>query len=145
MTTKKNMKLLDIYEPGQTPLPHQDSLAVGIDLGTTHSLVAIAGEATAEVVHNIHGHALVPSVVYYAPDGSIEVGYPAKLRADRGEQGAIASVKRLMGKAAADIGTLVGNALFNLAPNKDILRLHANGREVTPVEVSAEILKSLKA
>ena len=140
------MNLLDIYEPGQTPLPHQDSLAVGIDLGTTHSLVAIAGEQTTEVVHNIHGHALVPSVVYYAPDGTVEVGYPAKLRADRGEQGAIASVKRLMGRESEDVAQLAGNALYTIAPDsKSLLRLQANGHEVTPVQVSAEILKNLKA
>lgn len=134
--------LLDIYEPGQTPLPHQDSLAVGIDLGTTHSLVAIAGEHNVEVVHNIHGHALVPSVVYYAPDGTVEVGYPAKLRADRGEQGAIASVKRLMGRASSEV---TGN--YDIVPGteKGMVRLRAGSREVTPVEVSAEILKNLKA
>ncbi len=141
------MNLLDIYEPGQTPLPHQDSLAVGIDLGTTHSLVAIAGEDNAEVVHNIHGHALVPSVVYYAANGAIEVGYPAKLRADRGEQGAIASVKRLMGRSGEETGQLAGNALYDVVPGseKTMALLRANGREVTPVQVSAEILKNLKA
>lgn len=141
------MNLLDIYEPGQTPLPHQDSLAVGIDLGTTHSLVAISGETGTEVVHNIHGHALVPSVVYYAPDGSVEVGYPAKLRAERGEQGAIASIKRLMGRGRDDIASLAGNALYDLVPGADkgMLRLRAGNREVTPVQVSAEILKYLKA
>ncbi len=139
--------LLDIYEPGQTPLPHQDSLAVGIDLGTTHSLVAIAGDTGTEVVHNIHGHALVPSVVYYAPDGTVEVGYPARLRADRGEQGAIASVKRLMGRGREDIAELGGNALYDIVPGteKGMVRLRAGGREVSPVDVSSEILKNLKA
>ena len=76
------MKLLQIHEPGETPLPHSDSAAVGIDLGTTHSVVAIASEESAEVVHNIHGHALVPSVVYYGEHGEIEIGYPAKKRHD---------------------------------------------------------------
>lgn len=119
------MQLLQIHEPGQTPLPHQDTLAVGIDLGTTHSVVAVATqENAAEVLHNIHGHALVPSVVYYAPDGSVEVGYPAKKRGDEGQPGVVASVKRRMGDAGAKIS--------------------AGGREVTPVEVSAEILKELK-
>ncbi|NBX04309.1 MAG: Fe-S protein assembly chaperone HscA [Alphaproteobacteria bacterium] len=117
--------LLQIHEPGQTPLPHDDTAAIGIDLGTTHSVVAIATNSDAEVVHNIHGHGLVPSVVYYADDGKIEVGYSAKKRADRGEKGVISSVKRLMGNAAT--------------------RLKAANREVTPVEVSAEILKTLKA
>jgi molecular chaperone HscA len=140
--------LLDIYEPGQTPLPHQDSLAVGIDLGTTHSLVAVASESNVEVLHNIHGHALVPSVVYYAPGGGIEVGYPAKLRADRGEKGAIASVKRLMGRASGEAGNIMGNALYDVVPGNEsgMVRLRVpGGREVTPVEVSSEILKNLKA
>jgi len=119
-----DMNLLQIYEPGQTPLPHADAAAVGIDLGTTHSVVAIASEEGTEVVHNIHGHALVPSVVYYAPDGRIEVGYPAKKRGDAGEANVIASVKRRMPDAAE--------------------KIEVTGREVTPVEVSAEILKELK-
>jgi len=110
------MNLLQIYEPGQTPLPHVDTLAVGIDLGTTHSVVAIASEGGAEVVHNIHGHALVPSVVYYAPDGSVEVGYPALQRFARGEKNVFASIKRQMGQSS----------------------------DATPVKVSAEILKYLK-
>ncbi|MDE3016165.1 MAG: Fe-S protein assembly chaperone HscA [Pseudomonadota bacterium] len=147
------MNLLQIHEPGQTPLPHQDALAVGIDLGTTNSLVAVAsasyfpspsmGErgAHAEVLHNIHGHALVPSVVYYAPDGSVEVGYPAKARGDRGEAGVIASVKRLMGRGTEDAKKFSG---YDFATG-EALRVKAGGRAVTPVEVSAEILKILKA
>ena len=139
------MQLLQIHEPGQTPLPHDDTAAVGIDLGTTHSVVAIATDSDAEVVHNIHGNALVPSVVYYAPDGSIEVGYSAKARADKGEKGVISSVKRLMGRGIADIKTLLGNLPYDVAEgNGGMVRLKAGGREVTPVEVSAEILKNLK-
>lgn len=119
------MSLLQIYEPGQTPLPHANDAAVGIDLGTTHSVVAIATHENCEVIQNIHGHALVPSVVYYAPDGSHEVGYPAKQRHERGEQNVVASVKRQMHESATPI----------------VL----DGRNITPVEVSADILKHLKA
>jgi molecular chaperone HscA len=118
------MQLLQIHEPGQTPLPHEDTLAVGIDLGTTHSVVAVSSGDNTEVLHNIHGHALVPSVVFYAPDGSVEVGYPAKKRADSGEAGAIASIKRRMHESAVPI--------------------ELPHRQVTPVEVSSEILKELK-
>ncbi|MFW0776760.1 MAG: Hsp70 family protein [Rickettsiales bacterium] len=118
------MSLLQIHEPGQTPLPHQDTAAVGIDLGTTHSVVAVASDDNAEVIHNIHGHALVPSVVYYAPDGSVEVGYPAKRRGEAGDANVVASVKRRMHESATTIA--VGE------------------REITPVEVSADILKELK-
>jgi len=140
------MNLLQIHEPGETPLPHASSAAVGIDLGTTHSVVAIASGEMAEVVHNIHGHALVPSVVYYAADGSVEVGYPAKKRSDQGEKGAIASVKRLMGRGLQDIKSLLGNLPYDVIENSGggMMRLKVNGREVSPVEVSAEILKYLK-
>ena len=139
------MNLLQIHEPGQTPLPHASSAAVGIDLGTTNSVVAIASENSAEVVHNIHGHALVPSVVYYAPDGSVEVGYPAKKRHDAGEKNTVASVKRLMGRGVQDIATVLGNLPYDVAQGTEgMVRLKLAGREITPVEVSAEILKYLK-
>jgi molecular chaperone HscA len=140
------MQLLQIYEPGQTPLPHADEVAIGIDLGTTHSVVAVASEDNCEVIHNIHGHGLVPSVVYYAPDGSVEVGYSAKARAARGEKNVISSVKRLMGRGAAELKTVLGNAAYELADEQGgMVRLKVAGREVTPVEVSAEILRNLKA
>jgi len=137
------MNLLQIHEPGETPLPHARA-AVGIDLGTTYSVVAIGSGDGAEVVQNIHGNALVPSVVYYGLDGKIEVGYPARLHYERGEKGAIASVKRLMGRGIADIKSLLGNLPYDVAPGEGMVRLKAGGKEVTPVEVSAEILKYLK-
>ncbi len=140
------MNLLQIHEPGQTPLPHSDVAAVGIDLGTTHSVVAVASDGNAEVLQNIHGHALVPSVVYYAPDGNIEVGYSAKARGDRGEKNVISSVKRLMGKGVEDVKKILGNSLYDIAPSDGgMVRLRAGGRELTPLEISADILKSLKA
>ena len=139
------MKLLQIHEPGETPLPHSDSAAVGIDLGTTHSVVAIASEESAEVVHNIHGHALVPSVVYYGEHGEIEIGYPAKKRHDAGETGTVASVKRLMGRGLDDITKVLGNLPYDVVQGSEgVVRLKVRDREVTPVEVSAEILKYLK-
>ncbi|MFO0389026.1 MAG: Fe-S protein assembly chaperone HscA [Alphaproteobacteria bacterium] len=136
------MNLLQIHEPGQTPLPHEDVAAVGIDLGTTYSVVAMASGEDVEVIHNIHGHALVPSVVYYGSE--IEVGYPAKARYEKGEKGVIASVKRLMGRGVEDIATIAGNLPYDVVAGDGMVRLKAGGREVTPVEVSAEILKHLK-
>ncbi len=136
--------LLQIHEPGQTPLPHENTAAVGIDLGTTHSVVAIAADTSVEVVQNIHGHALVPSVVFYHDDGKVEVGYPARLRYERGEKGAVASVKRLMGRGSEDIKTLLGNMPYDIVPGTGMVKIKASKREVTPVEVSAEILKNLK-
>ncbi len=137
------MNLLQIHEPGQTPLPHEDVAAVGIDLGTTYSVVAVASGENVEVIHNIHGHALVPSVVYYG-GSEPEVGYSAKLRYEKGEKGVIASVKRLMGRGVADIATVAGNLPYDVVASEGMVRLKAGGREVTPVEVSAEILKYLK-
>lgn len=140
------MNLIQIYEPGQTPVPHSDVAAVGIDLGTTHSVVAVAGDGKAEVLHNIHGHALVPSVVYYAPDSSVEVGYSAKARGDRGEKNVVASIKRLMGRGADDIKKILDNSQYDIAENNNgMVRIKAGGRELTPVEISADILRYLKA
>lgn len=139
------MKLLQIYEPGETPLPHNASAAVGIDLGTTNSVVAIASDEGAEVVQNIHGHALVPSVVYYASSGEIEIGYSAKKRHDAGEKGTVASIKRLMGRGLADITTVMGNLPYDVVQSSEgMVRLNIWDRQVTPVEISAEILKHLK-
>lgn len=138
------MNLLQIYEPGQTPLPHQDAVAMGIDLGTTHSVVAIASDDGTEVVQNIHGHGLVPSIVYYSEDGRVEVGYPAKKRYEHGEKGTIASIKRLMGRGAADVKPLMGNLPYEFAASDGMVKVKAGGRELTPIEISAEILKHLK-
>jgi molecular chaperone HscA len=140
------MNLLQIYEPNQTPLPHSNVAAIGIDLGTTHSVVAVASDGNAEIIHNIHGHALVPSVVYYAPDGSVEVGYSAKARGDRGEKNVVSSIKRLMGRGADDIKKILDNSPYDIVENNSgMVRLKAGGRELTPVEISADILRHLKA
>ncbi len=127
-------------------MPHSDVAAVGIDLGTTHSVVAIASDGNAEALQNIHGHALVPSVVYYAPDGSVEVGYSAKARGDKGEKNVISSIKRLMGRGTDDIKKILDNSQYDIVENQaGMVRLKAGGRELTPVEISADILKVLKA
>lgn len=141
------MNLLQIHEPGQTPVPHSDVVAVGIDLGTTNSVVALAGDDKAEVLHNIHGHALVPSVVYYNPNGEVEVGYSAKLRAARGEKNVVSSIKRLMGRGAEDIKKILNNSLYDIEENNGggMVRLKIGERALTPVEISADILRHLKA
>lgn len=146
------MNLLDIHEPGQTPLPHEDSAAVGIDLGTTHSLIAIATDENANVIKTNMGEALIPSVVYYDADGSILVGAQALKCAQAGKKGAIASVKRLMGRSSNEIGSLQGSLLYNVeADAQGVVRLKIPSgkahktRTVTPVEVSAEILRFAKA
>lgn len=112
--------LLQIHEPGETPLPHQNEVAVGIDLGTTHSVIAVADGGKVEVLHDLCGGVLIPSVVHYSAEGKVLVGKEAILKPD-----AIASIKRRMHRAQEAVETSQGAK--------------------TPVEISAEILKHLKA
>ncbi len=136
--------LLQIYEPGQTPLPHADTAAIGIDLGTTHSVIAVATEGKAEPIYDAHKRAIIPSMVHYA-NGSVSVGHAAKFAYSEGEAGVIASVKRLMGKAAADVKSVAGQTAYDVVAGEEgLVRIQADGRHVTPVEVSAEILKHLR-
>ncbi len=135
--------LIQIYEPGQTPLPHADTAAIGIDLGTTHSVVAIATDGVAEPIHDFDGRAIIPSIVQYDRN-YIKVGREAQDAYAEGEAGVIASVKRLMGKGAADVTDVAGHAAYTLSKEEGALRITAGGKNVTPVEVSAEILKHIR-
>lgn len=136
--------LIQIYEPGQTPLPHADTTAIGIDLGTTHSVIAISTNADAEAIHDAHGRAIIPSIVQY--DGAhIVVGHEARRALAEGEPDVLASIKRLMGKSAADLLATGEAAAYQLDTEKEgMVRIKAAGRSVTPVEVSAEVLKHLR-
>lgn len=135
------MALLQIEDPSAAPR------AIGIDLGTTHSLVAYVtafGEPTA--VLDCDSRALIPSVVHYAADGRVLVGAEAQQLAVSFPQDTIASVKRLMGRGAADpTAHAVGPYRFVTAEGPVVKLGVANGRVVTPVEVSAEILRAVKA
>jgi molecular chaperone HscA len=136
--------LLQIHEPGQTPLPHTDLLAIGIDLGTTHSVVAIASQGVPQAIHDAHGRALIPSMVHYEGHSAV-VGHEARKAYGEGEGGVIASIKRLMGKAAADIGAVAGQLAYEVDALKEgMVRVKAGARSLTPVEVSADILRHLK-
>ena len=156
--------LLQIHEPGATPDPGDDKGApgaVGIDLGTTNSVVAASRDGRAEVLRDEDGAALVPSVVAYARDGSAIVGELARrLMLDRPEL-VISSVKRLMGRGASDLKALGGTLPFEIAsdgagngePSGDqgqghqggkMVRVVIGGRTLTPVEISADILRALK-
>ncbi len=136
--------LMQIYEPGQTPLPHADTAAIGIDLGTTHSVVAIASEGEPEAIHDAHGRAIIPSVVQYHGK-SVTVGHEARKAYGEGESGVIASAKRLMGKSAADIGDVAGQQAYEFdASQAGAVRVMAGGRSLTAIEISADILKHLK-
>jgi len=143
------MSLLEIHEPGETPLPHagEGSLAVGIDLGTTNSVVAIAREGVPAALHDETGKALVPSVVAYPQAGGVLVGDAARqLMADE-SRNVVASIKRLMGRGAADLHAVAGVLPYEIEPGTgqtDMVKLRIGGKARSPVEISAEILKALR-
>jgi molecular chaperone HscA len=138
------MALFQISEPGQSPEPHQRRLAVGIDLGTTNSLVATVRSGVATVLPDPQGRALLPSIVRYLPDGRVEVGYSAQAHQAEDPKNTVASVKRYMGRGLKDV-MHAENAPYDFvdAPGMVQLRTAAGGK--SPVEISAEILKVLRA
>ncbi|MFI5031273.1 MAG: Fe-S protein assembly chaperone HscA [Reyranellales bacterium] len=143
------MTLLEIHEPGETPLPHagEGALAVGIDLGTTNSVVAIAREGKPAALHDDTGKALVPSVVAYPSAGGVIVGNEARALMAQEPKNVVASVKRLMGRGAADVHTVAGVLPYEIEPGTgqtDMVKLRIAGKARSPVEISAEILKALK-
>ncbi|HKU98183.1 MAG TPA: Fe-S protein assembly chaperone HscA [Vineibacter sp.] len=143
------MTLLEIHEPGETPLPHagEDALAIGIDLGTTNSVVAVARDGKPEALRDDHGASLVPSVVYYGPDGQVDVGTAAQERLAQEPDRIASSIKRLMGRGAADVAVLGEVRAAVVEPGSgetDMVRLRIGGRARTPVEISADILRALR-
>jgi molecular chaperone HscA len=141
------MNLLQIHEPGATPGPHaqEAELAIGIDLGTTNTVAAIATDQGPEVLRAADGTGLLPSVVHYRADGVVEVGVVA-LDALVGDPSAVvASIKRLMGRGAEDVRRLAGHLPFEIVPGAGMVRLKIRDRLLTPVEISAEILRAAKA
>jgi len=138
------MALLQIAEPGQSAAPHQHKLAVGIDLGTTNSLVATVRSGMSVVLHDDKGRALLPSVVHYLADGSTDVGYEAQAQQSRDPQNTIISAKRFMGRGVHDIPDL-GHHPYRFVDSPGMLQLSTVAGPKSPVEVSAEILKTLKA
>ena len=135
------MALLQISEPGQSTAPHQHKLAVGIDLGTTNSLVATVRSGQATVLLDEDGHALLPSVVRYLPDGSIDVGYSAQAAQSNDPTNTIVSAKRFMGRGLKDID--VSLQPYHFVDN-GMLQIETRVGIKSPVEISAEILKTLK-
>jgi len=138
--------LLQIHEPGETPIPHAEdaTLAIGIDLGTTNSVVAVSQDGKPEVLRDETGEGLVPSVVAYAPDGSAIVGQLAKQLLLMRPESVISSVKRLMGRGLQDVKTISGTLPFEVVEGEGMVRVKISGRELTPVEISADILRALK-
>ena len=144
------MALLQISEPGYSPDPHQRRIAVGIDLGTTHSLVAAVRNGVAECLPDAQGRAILPSVVRYLENDAREIGYEAQAAQAHDAHNTIASVKRFMGRGLADIGNreklpyqFVEQA-GAASQASGMVRLMTRAGEKSPVEISAEILATLR-
>jgi molecular chaperone HscA len=136
------MTLFQISEPGESPLPHARKRAIGIDLGTTNSLVATVRNGLAVVLPDDEGRPLVPSVVRYGEQG-VEVGYPALARATKDPGNTIVSVKRLMGRGLNDVGD-DRRYPYRFVEGEGIIRIATRAGVKTPVEISAEILRALR-
>jgi molecular chaperone HscA len=137
------MALLQISEPGQSPDPHQRRIAVGIDLGTTHSLVAAVRHGVAECLPDAQGRAILPSVVRYLEGGRRQIGFEAREAQAEDAVHTVASVKRLMGRRLADVP---GHEKLPYAfvDRPGMVAIATRDGEKTPVEVSAEILAALR-
>jgi molecular chaperone HscA len=140
------MALLQISEPGMSAAPHQHKLAVGIDLGTTNSLVATVRSGMSTVLQDEHGHALLPSVVRYLADGNIVVGHEAQAQQSNDPVNTVVSVKRFMGRSLKDIADRahIPYGFVDSSNSAQLLQLQTRAGLKTPVEISAEILKTLK-
>ncbi|MGE5666368.1 MAG: Fe-S protein assembly chaperone HscA [Betaproteobacteria bacterium] len=137
------MALLQIAEPGMSTAPHQHRLAVGIDLGTTNSLVATVRHGVPEVLPCQAGRPLLPSIVHYAADGTVTVGERARAQEARDPRNTIVSVKRLIGRGRRDIEH-VENLPYDFVDAPGMVQLRTVAGVKSPVEVSAEILKVLR-
>jgi molecular chaperone HscA len=137
------MALLQISEPGQTPNPHERRLAVGIDLGTTHSLVAAVRSGTAECLPDEQGRVILPSVVRYLEGGRRQIGYEAVEAMAQDPQNTVASVKRFMGRSLADVANS-GRLPYQFVDKPGMLAVQTADGEKSPVEISAEILATLR-
>ena len=140
------MALLQIAEPGQSAAPHQQKLAVGIDLGTTNSLIATVRNGHSDVLLDEQNRPLLPSVVHFGKDDNVIVGYEAAELATQDPQNTVISVKRLIGRSLADIQQRYPNLLYQFVASENGLPLLATHQGVrSPIEISAEILKKLTA
>ena len=149
------MALLQISEPGESTAPHQHRLAVGIDLGTTNSLVATVRNSIPCVLPDAAGRNLLPSVVHYTSKGADLIGHEALARASQDPYNTIASVKRFMGRGLVDAQAIAADQyLFattgqvsapeNTSGNAGTVKIKTAAGEKSPVEISAEILRVLR-
>lgn len=138
------MALLQISEPGMSAAPHQHRLAVGIDLGTTNSLVATVRSGSAVCLPDSDGRATLPSVVRYL-DGGVEVGKNALSAQKTDPLNTVSSAKRLIGRTLTDLTQDAQYLPYQFTPNERVVELNTRQGAKTPIEVSAEILKALKS
>lgn len=137
------MALFQIAEPGESAAPHEHKLAVGIDLGTTNSLVATVRSGMSVVLSDDHGRPLLPSIVRYLADGATEIGYEAQAHQSRDAKNTIVSVKRFMGRGVSDIAH-VESMPYDFVDAPGMLKLKTVAGAKSPVEVSADILRNLR-
>jgi molecular chaperone HscA len=137
------MALLQISEPGQSPDPHTRRIAVGIDLGTTHSLVAAVRSGVAECLPDAHGRAILPSAVRYLEGGRRQIGQAALEALAEDPLNTVVSAKRLMGRALADVAGRE-RLPYRFIDKPGMVAIETRDGVKTPVEVSAEILASLR-
>src|SRR5258708_2066041 len=137
------MALLQISEPGQSAAPDEQRLGVGIDLGTTNSLVATVRSGAATVLPDAYGRPLLPSIVRYFPDGRVDVGYSAQTRQADDPRNTVVSVKRYMGRGVKDV-THIESTPYDFVDSPGMLQIRTAAGVKSPVEVSTEILKVLR-
>lgn len=137
------MALLQISEPGLSAAPHQHRLAVGIDLGTTNSLVATVRNGISVVLNDEQGSALLPSVVRYFEGDSVQVGITAQAQQSADPQNTIVSVKRFMGRGLKDVGEVI-DLPYRFVDSPGMVQLRTVAGVKSPVEISAEILSVLR-
>ena len=136
------MALLQISEPGQSPDPHQRRVAIGIDLGTTHSLVAVVRSGVAECLPDAQGRVLLPSAVRYAAQAQPSIGWEALAAKVEDPHNTVVSVKRFMGRGLDDLDAHQ-RASYDFEPRPGMVALRTAAGVKTPVEVSADILREL--
>ncbi len=137
------MALLQISEPGQAPNPHERRIAIGIDLGTTHSLVASVRNGVSECLPDDEGRVILPSVVRYVDETKRQIGYAALAAQVEDPANTISSVKRLMGRGLSDIGSHT-QLPYQFIDKPGMVTLQTVAGEKSPVEISAEILATLR-
>ena len=137
------MALLQIAEPGMALAPHERKISIGIDLGTTNSLVAIVKDALPTVLADINGKELFPSVIRYLPGGRTQGGYEALEHVIDDPKNTIVSVKRFMGRGLSDVSHMESSP-YEFIDEPGMVKLRTVAGDKTPVEVSAEILARLR-